>query len=71
MVPKWYPWNKSLGNNERIHDYLDKNGLRKFIPQKFTYPKNHPEEVARREKRREEKRQESSNPKKKTKISRE
>ena len=50
--PKWYRWNSSLGNNELIHEYLDKVHLRKFIPQKFTYEKNHPEEIARRQQKR-------------------
>ena len=50
--PKWYRWNSSLGNNELIHEYLDQANLRKFIPQKFTYEKNHPEEIARRQQKR-------------------
>ena len=52
--PKWYRWNSSLGDNEKIHEYLDKNKLRKFIPIKYTYPKDHPEEIARRAKRKRE-----------------
>ena len=44
--------NSSLGNNELIHEYLDQANLRKFIPQKFTYEKNHPEEIARRQQKR-------------------
>mgnify|MGYP001320854811 FL=1 len=52
--PKWYQWNSSLGDNEKIHEYLDKNQLRKYIPIKYTYPKDHPEEIARRQKRKHE-----------------
>ena len=52
--PKWYRWNSSLGDNEKIHEYLDKNQLRKYIPIKCTYPKDHPEEIARRQKRKHE-----------------
>ena len=51
MNPKWYRWNTSLGHNEKIHEYLDKNRLRKYIPQKYTYPKDHPEEIERRKER--------------------
>ena len=25
MDPKWYPWNSSIGANERIHEYLNEN----------------------------------------------
>ena len=48
--PKWYPWNSSLGANERIHEYLTDHKLRTFIPPQYTYPKDHPEEIARRAK---------------------
>ena len=41
--------NLSLGNNEVIHEYLDRVQLRKFIPQKFTHAKDHPDEIARRQ----------------------
>ena len=54
MDPKWYPWNSSLGSNERIHEYLDKNRMRMYIPQKYTHPKDHPDEIARRLKRKNE-----------------
>ena len=47
--PKWYRYNTSLGQNEVIHEYLDRVILRKFIPQKFTFPKDHPEEIARKQ----------------------
>ena len=50
--PKWYPCNSSLGDNEQIHAYLDMNKLRKHIPQKYTFCKDHSEEIARRKKRR-------------------
>ena len=53
--PNWYQWNSSLGDNERIHDYLDKNELRKYIPIKYTFPNDHPEEIARRQKRKNDK----------------
>ncbi len=49
--PKWYRWNSSLGENEKFNEHLDENKLRKFIPIKYTYPKDHPEEIARRPKR--------------------
>jgi hypothetical protein len=47
--PKWYRYNTSLGQNEVIHEYLERVKLRKFIPQKFTFPKDHPEEIARKQ----------------------
>ena len=46
--PKWYPWSPSLSANERIHEYLNDNRMRTFIPQQYTYPRDHPEEIARR-----------------------
>ena len=54
MDPKWYRWNTTLGDNELIHKYLDENRMRMFIPQKYTFPKDHPEEIARREKKKNE-----------------
>ena len=51
MDPKWYPWNSSLGANERIQEYLDQHRMRRYIPPKYTHPKDHPEEIARRLKR--------------------
>ena len=48
MDPKWYPWNSSLGSNERIHEYLDEHRMRMYIPPKYTHPKDHPDENARR-----------------------
>ena len=46
--PKWYPWNATLGGNELIHEYLNDNRMRQYIPPKYTHPKDHPEEIARR-----------------------
>ena len=54
MDPKWYPWNSSLGSNERIHEYLDEHRMRMYIPPKYTHPKDHPDEIARRLKRKNE-----------------
>ena len=54
MDPKWYPWNSSLGSNERIHEYLDKHRMRMYIPPKYTHPKDHPDEIARRLERKNE-----------------
>ena len=36
MDPKWYPWNSSLGANERIHGYLDEYRMRMYIYHKNT-----------------------------------
>ena len=47
--PKWYPWNATLGGNELIHECLNNKRMRQYIPQKFTHPKDHPDEIARRE----------------------
>jgi len=52
LDPKWYPWNKTLGGNELIHKYLDEHKLRQFIPQKYTHPRDHPENIARRNEKR-------------------
>ena len=60
MNPKWYPWSPSLGANERIHEYLNDNQMRTFIPQKYTYPRNHPEEIARRLKQKNERKLEKN-----------
>ncbi len=40
--PVWQPWSIDIGSNEKIHAYLDQNSMRRFIPVKFTYPKDHP-----------------------------
>jgi transposase InsO family protein len=42
-TPVWQQWNKTLAENEKIHTYLRNNQMRKFIPAKFTWPKDHPE----------------------------
>ena len=39
----WQPWNVDFSANEIIHKYLSDNYLRRCIPQKYTYPKDHPE----------------------------
>ena len=54
--PEWYPWNTTLGDNELIHEYLDEHRMRMYIPPKYTFPKDHPEEIAWRLKRENEKR---------------
>ena len=54
--PKWYSWNATLGDNELIHEYLDEHRMRMYIPLKYIFPKDHPEEIARRLKRKNEKR---------------
>jgi hypothetical protein len=60
MNPKWYPWSPSLGANERIHEYLNDNQMRTFIPQKYTYPRDHPENIARRLKQKNERKRSRS-----------
>jgi hypothetical protein len=40
-VPTWQPWSVDISNNEKIHDYLNTHQLRKYIPIKYTYPKDH------------------------------
>ena len=42
VKPTWYRWSPSLAVNEEIHKYLKKNKLKRFIPPKYTWPKNHP-----------------------------
>jgi hypothetical protein len=41
--PQWEDWNPSISSNEKIHDYLKRNQLRRYIPRKYTWPKDHPE----------------------------
>ena len=41
-TPIWQPWSPDIRDNEQIHAYLEKNNMRKFIPTKYTYPKDHP-----------------------------
>ena len=40
--PVWQPWSPDIRDNEQIHAYLNRNHMRKFIPIKYTYPKDHP-----------------------------
>lgn len=39
----WQPWSIDLGRNEKIHQYLRSHQLARYIPSKFTWPKDHPE----------------------------
>ena len=39
--PKWYPWNSTFGHAEKIHEYLETNNLKRYIPTKYTWPKGH------------------------------
>ena len=41
--PVWQPWSSDLGANELVHKYLNDNSLRRCIPSKYTYPKDHPQ----------------------------
>ena len=41
-VPVWQPWSADIRNNEKIHVYLDKNNMRRLIPVKYNFPKDHP-----------------------------
>jgi hypothetical protein len=38
----WQPWSADLGKNEKIHEYLNKKKMRKYIPLQYTYPRDHP-----------------------------
>ena len=40
--PEWTPWNKSLGDEETVHKYLNDNFMARFIPKKYTWNKDHP-----------------------------
>ena len=46
MDPNWYPWDATLGKNKVIHEYLDEHRMRMYISLIYTFPKDHPEEVA-------------------------
>ena len=35
--PQWSSWNKSLGEEETVHKYLNDNFMARFIPRKFTW----------------------------------
>jgi hypothetical protein len=39
----WQPWSIDLGRNEKIHRYLRSHELARYIPSKYTWPKDHPE----------------------------
>jgi hypothetical protein len=39
--PTWHSWSSSLSANEKIHEYLKRNKLERFIPPKYTWPKDH------------------------------
>ena len=41
--PVWTPWNRSLGEEETVHKYLNDNFMARFIPKRFTWNKDHPE----------------------------
>jgi hypothetical protein len=41
--PEWQDWNSTISANEKIHEYLKANQLRKYVPRKYTWPKDHPE----------------------------
>jgi hypothetical protein len=41
--PEWQDWNSTISANEQIHQYLKAKQLRKYIPKKYTWPKDHPE----------------------------
>ena len=40
--PTWHSWSPSLSANEKIHEYLKRNKLKRFISPKYTWPKDHP-----------------------------
>lgn len=42
-TPVWEKWNATLGANETVHEYLRNNQLRRMIPPKYTWPKDHPD----------------------------
>ena len=58
MNPTWYRWNTPLGDNKKNQNNLDEFSLRKYIP-KYAYPKDHPEETARRQKQKQERQEQS------------
>ena len=39
---KWTNWSIDLSRNEKVHEYLNANKLRRLIPLQYTYDKNHP-----------------------------
>ena len=40
--PQWYDWNSTFGAVEKVQKYLNDNQMRKYIPIKYTWDKNHP-----------------------------
>jgi Integrase core domain len=42
QVPVWQPWSADIRNNEKVHAYLEQNNMRRFIPVKYTFPRDHP-----------------------------
>jgi hypothetical protein len=42
-VPEWTHWNSTIGKSEKIHEYLRKNTMVRFIPTQFKWPKDHPD----------------------------
>ena len=40
--PQWYNWNSTFGSVEKVQKYLNDNQMRKYIPIKYTWDKNHP-----------------------------
>ena len=49
QLPVWTQWNATIASNQTIHDYLNENKLRRLIPTKYTWPKDHPEYVPPRQ----------------------
>ena len=47
--PKRRPWSATLGGSELMRERLNNKRVRRCAPQKLTHPKDHPDEVARRE----------------------
>ena len=39
----WQPWSIDLSRNEKVHTYLRNHQMVKYIPAKYTWPKDHPE----------------------------
>ena len=35
--PEWTFWNRSLGEEETVHKYLNDNFMARFIPKRFTW----------------------------------
>ena len=42
-IPQWENWSTSISSNGKVHEYLKNNQLRRYIPRKYTWPKDHPE----------------------------